>query len=96
MAEADIKIVIIAVVLAVTYGTFLYLNAAANQTDFSVGGVNASQYDTPDSGSFFDTLSEIGSISVDSPELFFINTILFGTIAFILVFIGLRFLRGVG
>lgn len=96
MAEVDVRIVAIAVLMFVTYGTFLYLNANADQEEVESGSVNATQFDTPDSGGFFSTLAEIGQMNTEYPEIFFINTMLFGTVAFLLVFVGLRFLRGTG
>jgi len=97
MSFADLRIVAIAIILAVTYSTFLFLNASQNTpVDYTAGISNTSQYDTPDSGSFFDNLQEIGKLQSLNPEIFFMNTILFGTIAFLLVFVGLRFLRGTG
>ena len=101
MSFADIRIVLIAFILFITYGTFLFMNASESNIE---GGVevgassmaNSTQFDTPDSGSFMGTLTTIGNMNTEQPELFFINSILFGGIAFILVFIGLRFLRGTG
>jgi hypothetical protein len=97
MADADIKVVAIALILFVTYGTFLFLNASASiPTGVTGAGINATDYTTPDTGSFWSTVTEIGSMQDNHPEIFFINTILFGTIAFLLLFVGLRFLRGTG
>jgi hypothetical protein len=97
MGDADLKIVAIAIILFVTYGTFLYLNASANVApSITVSGINGTDYTTPTTGSFWDTITEVGSMQDNHPEIFFINTILFGTIAFLLLFVGLRFLRGTG
>lgn len=92
----DIKIVSIALVLALTYGTFVFMNAnASTPTMQAPDTLNSTQYDTPDSGNFFSQLDQVKELNVDNPELFFINTIVFGTIAFLIAFVGLRFLRGV-
>lgn len=96
MAGADIKIVAIALIIFVTYGVFLYLNASAEETIISSQNINSSDYTTPESTGFWATVTEIGQMNIDNPEIFFINSILFGTIAFLLVFVGLRFLRGTG
>lgn len=96
MSFADIRIVAVALILAVTYGTFLFLNANAGQVEYTTDEINTTQYDTPDSGSFFSSLRSITTLQEDNPEIFFINTILFGVISFLLVFVGLRFLRGTG
>jgi len=101
MSFADLRVVMVAFILFITYSTFLFMNASESGVVNSAGvGAasfgNTTQYNTPDSGSFFDTLGTIGEMNTSTPELFFINTILFGAIAFILVFVGLRFLRGTG
>lgn len=97
MADSDIKIVAIAIIIAITYGTFIFLNAGAGTDSFNPGGeLNASAYNTPEAGDFFEQIESLKKMNVDNPEIFFINTILFGTIAFLLVFVGLRFLRGSG
>lgn len=97
MADSDIKIVAISVLIAVTYGTFLFLNSSAGSDTFNPGGkLNSSAYNTPDSKDFVEQVETLKKTNVDIPEIFFINTILFGTIAFLLVFVGLRFLRGSG
>ena len=116
MSFADIRIVAIALILSITYGTFLVMNAEETSTVFEVGNptfdnmgteqryddsvkhgdINSTDYDKPNAFNLMDTLNKIGQMNMDHPELFFINSILFGTIAFLLVFIGLRFLRGTG
>lgn len=96
MSGVDIKVVAIALVFAITYGIFIFLNANADTTTYDAGGVNASQYNTPEAGNFFSQLDQVKELNVNNPEIFFINSILFGTIAFLLVFVGLRFLRGTG
>ena len=95
MGDSDMGIVAIALILAVTYGTFLFIYAGEKTTDITTNNINASDYNTPDSGSFFNVLEEVGNMHVKNPELFFINTMLFGVIAILLIFVGLRFLRGV-
>lgn len=97
MADSDIKLVAIAVLIAITYSTFLFLNSGAGSDTFNPGGkTNSSAYNTPESKDFFDRIDTMKKTNVDVPELFFINTILFGTIAFLLGFVLLRFLRGSG
>ena len=97
MGDSDLRIVAIALILFTTYGIFVYLNANAGFTAVQAAQIqNSSQFDTPDSSGFISTLDNIGDMNVDYPEIFFINSILFGTIAFLLLFVGLRFLRGTG
>lgn len=96
MSFTDVRIVAIALILAVTYGTFLFFNAQAEQTDYSSKIENSTQYETPDSGNFFTQLESIGQMQDDHPEIFFINSMVFGVVAFLLVFVGLRFIRGTG
>lgn len=96
MSFSDLRIAAIAIILFLTYGTFLYLNASAEQTELSASVTNVSEFNTPDSVSFFDVLTEIGHMNTQYPEIFFLNTMLFGTIGFLLVFVGLRYLRGTG
>lgn len=93
---ADIRVVAFALLLFFTYGTFLYLNASAEQEELSAQSINASEYDTPESSGFWSTITEIGQMNTDNPEIFFLNTMLFGTVAILLAFVGLRYLRGVG
>jgi len=97
MSYADLRIVAIALILAVTYGTFLYLNANAQTTSITNPGLtNTTDYNTPNSGSFWSDLTTITTMQASNPEIFFINTMLYGIIGFLLVFIFLRFLRGTG
>lgn len=97
MAEADIKIVAISLIFAITYGTFIFLNTNADTNTFNSGtALNSSDYNTPEASNFFTQLEQIKDLNVNNPEIFFVNTILFSTIAFLLVFVGLRFLRGTG
>lgn len=101
MSFADLRVVMVAFILFITYSTFLFMNANESGVVNSAGvGAasfgNTTAYNTPDSSSFFGTLSTISAMNTNTPELFFINSILFGGIAFIVVFIGLRFLRGTG
>lgn len=96
MSFSDLRIAAIAIIIFFTYGTFLYLNANATQNQLNATVTNSSEFNTPDSTSFFNTLDEIGDMNTQYPEIFFINTMLFGTIAFLLVFVGLRYLRGTG
>jgi len=102
MSFADLRVVMVAFILFVTYSTFLFMNASESGVVNEVGvnsfaGFgNTTKYNDPDAGGFFGTLTTIGEMNTNTPELFFINSILFGAIAFILVFVGLRFLRGTG
>lgn len=95
MGESDMKIVAIAVIIFITYGIFLYLNASANLKEVTAESVNSSDFNVPESNGFFDTVTEIGQMSIENPEIFFINSMLFGVIAFLLVFVVLRFARGI-
>jgi hypothetical protein len=95
MSDVDMRIVAIALIFSITYGTFLYMNMNEEQTSISAGSVNSTEYNTPDSSGFFDTLNSLGQMQDSHPEIFFINTMLFGVIAVLLIFVGLRFLRGV-
>lgn len=97
MSFADIRIIAIALILTVTYSIFLFLNASVpNAESYEAGKINASDYTTPEASSFWDTVDKIGFMQIQNPELFFINFMLFSTISFLLVFVGLRFLRGTG
>ncbi len=94
MGGNDIGVVAVALIIALTYGVFLFYYSNADTNEYGMNIPNATQFDTPDSGNFFQQLSNIASISVDNQEIFFVNIMLFGAIAFLLVMVGLRFLRG--
>lgn len=93
----DLGFVAIVLLIALTYGTFMFLYAAENpEPGKPYNQMPAENYTHPDSTNFWGSLNAIVSLNTSSPELFFINTILFGTIATLTVLVGLRFLRGQG
>lgn len=96
MSGVDIKIVAIALFFAVTFGAFNFLKANESTQNYEVVGINSSQYNTPDSGNFFTQIDNVKEMNVNNPEIFFVNSIVFGTIAFLLAFVVLRFVRGTG
>lgn len=95
MSYADILIVTIIVVFATTYGVFNYMYAQGSIEDKALEnpGMN---YTSPNSDSFFNTVDEVRQINVDNPEIWFVNSILFSVMGFLVVFLILRFARGTG
>lgn len=95
MGDADVHFVAIVVLLAITYGIFMYLHSD-QPAESSTPSLPAQDYTAPESSSFFSTLQKMIALNMENPELFFVNSILFGTIAFLGVFVFLRYLRGTG
>lgn len=95
MSFADIRIMAIVVILAATYGTWIFMYSSANVEEQHINMPDVN-YTSPEASGFFSTLDNIRKINVDNPEIFFVNSILFTTIGFMVVFIGLRYLRGTG
>lgn len=95
MSFADIRIMAIVVILAATYGIFIYMYSSANVEEQNVNMPDIN-YTSPESNDFFSTLDNIRKMNVENPEIFFVNSILFTAIGFMIVFIGLRYLRGTG
>lgn len=93
---ADLRIVAIAFILASTYGTFMYFYSSQPAGDSNSPALPGQNYTAPESMSFFSTLKNMIALNIDNPELFFVNSILFGTLAFLVVFVFLRYLRGTG
>lgn len=95
MSFADLRIVAIVVILASTYGifNFLYSSAANEEQAVNMPDIN---YTEPASNDFFSTLDNIRKMNVENPEIFFVNSILFTVIGFLIIFVGLRYLRGTG
>jgi hypothetical protein len=96
MSFADIRIVALVSILAITYGTWLFFYSSAPADNMDIPGQPGENYSALSSSGFFSTLSKLGQLQTDNPEIFFVNTILFSTIALLLVFVGLRYLRGTG
>ena len=96
MSGSDIRIVAIAFLLMMTYGTFMYLYVDDSNKEYTFDNLNSTQYSTPDSSNFFDIINDIKDLSVNNEEIFFVNTIFFGLLSLLIVFIGLRYLRGTG
>ena len=91
----DLGFVAIILVLALTYGTFLFMYSSDNQEPGQPYNQQAAEnYTSPSSSGFWSSLSDVVSLNTSSPEIFFINTIVFGTIGTLVVLVGLRFLRG--
>lgn len=91
----DLGFVAIILVLALTYGTFMFLYSSDNiEPGRPYNSMAAENYTAPSSSGFWSSISDIAALNTSSPEIFFINTIVFGTIATLLVLVGLRFLRG--
>lgn len=97
MSYADLRVVAIVLVLAASYGIFTFLFALEPQQEALDDPGNLDMnYSTPESSSFWDSVNNAISMQVNDPEIFFINSILFGTLGFLILFIGLRFFRGTG
>lgn len=96
MGDADVHFVAIVVLLASTYGVFTYLYSSQPAESSSSSDLPGQNYTAPESSSFFGTLKNMIALNMENPELFFVNSILFGTLAFLVVFIFLRYLRGTG
>jgi len=96
MSYADLRIVGIAFILASTYGTFMYFYTSQPAEGSSIPSLPGQNYTAPESSSFFSTLKNMVALNMENPELFFVNSILFGTLGFLIVFIFLRYLRGTG
>lgn len=93
----DLGFIAIILILALTYGTFLFMYSSENTEPGQPYNSMASEnYTAPSSSGFWSSLSNVVSLNTSSPELFFINTIVFGTIGTLTVLVGLRFLRGQG
>jgi len=91
----DLGIVAIVFILMVTYGTFLFMYSNSEQSSYGyTDQINKSDYNTPNSGNFFDQVENVKDLNVDNPEIFFINSMIFGTLGLLVAFVGLRFLRG--
>jgi len=95
MSYADLRIVAIAVILASTYGIFMYFYSS-QPAEGNTPLLPGQNYTAPESSSFFSTLKNMVALNMENPELFFVNSILFGTLGFLIVFIFLRYLRGTG
>ena len=96
MSFADIRIVAIVLVLASTYGIWLFEYSSQTTSSIQNPGMPGQNYTEPSSSSFFGTINNAVKINVQNPEIFFINSILFITLALLVVFVGLRYLRGTG
>lgn len=93
----DLGFIAIILIIALTYGTFMFLYSSDNiEPGQTYNSMAAENYTAPSSTGFWSSLSDAVSLSTSSPELFFINTIVFGTIGTLTVLVGLRFLRGQG
>ncbi len=94
MGDIDVRIVGFVLILVASYGVFTYLYSS-HQVSNNPPPLPGQDYTTPGSSSFFSTLKNMIALNFENPELFFVNSILFGTLAFLVVFIFLRYLRGV-
>ena len=95
MSFVDVRIIAIVVILSATYGTWYFMYSSANIEEKNVNMPDIN-YTAPASHDFFSVLDNMRQISVDNPEIFFVNSILFTAIGFLIVFVGLRYLRGTG
>ena len=95
MSFVDVRIIAIVVILSATYGTWFFMYSSANIEEQKVNMPDIN-YTSPASYDFFSVLDEMRSMSVENPEIFFVNSILFTAIGFLIVFVGLRYLRGTG
>jgi hypothetical protein len=93
---ADLQIIAIVLILSITYGTFMFLYGADNSPGTAYQQIPGQNYTTPDSSGFWSSIKTAVSLNIDNPEIFFVNTILFGTLGTLVVLIALRFLRGQG
>lgn len=96
MSFADLRIVAIAIVLSTTYGLFMYFYSAQPAGSPQNPAMPGQNYTAPESASFFQTVQNMISLNVQNPEIFFVNSILFFTMAALIVFVVLRYLRGTG
>ena len=97
MSFVDVRVVAYVVVLAAAYAIFATsygVQPLATTGTLQPFGASAVQH-TDDAG-FFDTIKQAVELNIDTPELFFINSILFSTLAILIVFVGLRYVRGTG
>lgn len=95
MSYADLQILAIALILATTYGIFMFMYASQPATELQVPETGTN-YTPPSEGDFFSNVNAAVKLNTENPEIFFVNSILFTTIAFLLVFIFLRYVRGTG
>lgn len=97
MGGNDLGFVAIILIIALTYGTFLFMYSSENtEPGQPYSSMAAENYTAPSSSGFWSSLSNVVSLNTSNPELFFINTIVFGSIGTLTVLVGLRFLRGQG
>lgn len=90
----DLGFVAIILIIALTYGTFMFMYSNEQEPGQPYNKMAAENYTSPSSTGFWSSLSNVVSMNTSSPELFFINTIVFGVIGTLTVLVGLRFLRG--
>ena len=94
----DIMIVLIVLILAATWATWLFLFANSSTSAYSPSPLNipGQNYTAPDSSGFMGQIGKLESLSLNNPEIAFVNGIVFIPFGFIIVFIALRFFRGAG
>ena len=97
MSFADIRIIAILVIFISLYGVFnvLYVSNEVTQSG-SFSSNNSNAYDHPDTGDFWTTMNSMAAVNTTVPELAFLNATIFLAFSAIVVFLGLRFLRGTG
>ena len=91
---ADFKILVYILVFVSTYSAFNYY-FALDQVDTYDPNMPEQNYTEPSSSSFFSTLDDMTDISF-SDDLWFISVPLLTLFSFSLVYMGLRYLRGIG
>lgn len=98
MSYADVRIIAIVMVLASTFGVWqlMYAQSTMPSNSQEVIAPNHTAYGNPNPGNIWEIVLKSVSISVSSPEIFFINSIFFFVMIILVIFIMLRFIRGTG
>lgn len=96
MSYADLQIVAIALILSTSYGVFMFMYAEQPTSELQTQTGNYSNYSQPSSGDFFSNVNAAVKLNMENSEIFFVNSILFTPIVFLLAFIFLRYVRGTG
>jgi hypothetical protein len=92
--NGDIVLVAIILLLGGIYGTFIFLYGSGDVPGTTGLARPEQNYTVPESTGLWDSLTGMISLNLEQPEIFFMNTIVFGTLATLLVLVVLRFLRG--
>lgn len=94
MAEADFRIITLMVFFVASYGVFMYFYANEQETRMN-STMPGQNYTEPSSTGFFSTVKSMIKINIEQPEIGFVNSIFFIPLGFLLVFVGLRYFRGI-